>query len=184
MVCAMTHLSQGSALHRSIGPRSLVALLLLAATGSILPASAQAQAQAQPASTICEFKSGPRTGERMRLRGELATLPVGSPCSDGQGSSGVVVNKDATADGPTPAGEKRLSSTCEFTIGVRSGQRMRGVTPSRIGAPCADREGNHGFIVEEAPPSAKANPTLGGIPKQDCRPNLDRRLPPICRNTP
>lgn len=163
--------------------RTGVFMLTVLALLPLLPASAGAQASSA-ANTICEFKAGPRAGERMRLRGDMATLTVGSPCTDGQGSTGVVVNKDATAGGPTPTDPTRLSSTCEFTLGPRVGQRLRGVTPSRIGAPCGDREGNHGFIVEDAPPPTKSVPTLGGIPKQDCRPNPNPKLPPICRTTP
>jgi hypothetical protein len=162
--------------------RGLVAILALAAVSSMPQTTAGAQTA--PSTTICEFKSGPRTGERMRLRGEMATLPIGSPCSDGQGSSGVVVSKDATAGGPTPTDPTRLSTTCAFETGARAGQRQRGVTPSRIGAPCGDREGNHGFMVEDAPPPTKSVPTLGDIPKETCRPNPNPRLPPVCRPTP
>ena len=162
--------------------RYLPALLALAMACALRPVPAHAQTA--PSTIICELKTGPRAGERVRLRGEMSTLPIGSACTDGQGSTGVVVDKDATAGGPTPTDPTRLSSTCGFEFGLRAGQRLRGVTPARIGSPCNDRECNNGFIVEDAPPSTKSVPTLGGIPEQNCRPNPNPKLPPICRITP
>jgi hypothetical protein len=41
-------------------------------------------------STICRFTAGPRAGSTQDYA-PMAPIPVGSPCHDGQGSTGVVV---------------------------------------------------------------------------------------------
>lgn len=45
----------------------------------------------QRMSTVCEFRTGYRAGQRQDYAGYAAPLPVGSQCRDGQGNFGVVV---------------------------------------------------------------------------------------------
>jgi hypothetical protein len=120
---------------------------------------------------ICEFRSGPRAGERQRLPDHDLALRVGSPCNDGMGSSGRVVAEDATSDGPTPPDARRMSTTCEFQRGPRAGQRLRGIMPTPIGSQCTDSDlSNYGVAVADEPtPPARRNGQLGGIPDNDCR---------------
>jgi hypothetical protein len=48
-------------------------------------------------STLCSFTSGPRAGQTQDYA-PMAPLPVGTPCQDGTGSTGIVVT--ATSGGP------------------------------------------------------------------------------------
>ena len=120
---------------------------------------------------ICEFRSGPRAGERQRLVDPDLVLAVGSACNDGMGSSGRVVADDLTSTGPTPPDERRLSTTCEFQRGPRAGQRLRGIMPTPVGGQCTDGDRrNFGVAVADEPtPPARATGPLGGIPDNDCR---------------
>lgn len=136
--------------------------------------------------SICEFSSGPRAGQRQRLRGEAATVPVGSPCTDGAGSTGRVVSDDLTSTGPTPPDPRRMSTTCEFQRGPRAGHRLRGIMPTPIGSQCTDGDlSNYGVAVEDAPtPPARENQPLGGIPAERCRLRSNGGAALVCRETP
>ncbi len=157
---------------------ALLGALLLAVP--VVDAGAQQIATA----TICELKEGPRAGERNRLRGAEALLEIGSPCSDGRGSTGVVVAKDATSGLYSPPDSTRKHASCFFERGTRAGQILRGVLPAPLGSQCHDRNGNYGVIVEDVPESKKAHPALGGIPTSECRPSPTRVRPPVCRVSP
>lgn len=147
-------------------------------------ATSSANAQGTEVATICDLKSGPRAGERERLRGADALLSIGSPCSDYRGSSGRVVAKDATSGLVSPPDSTRKHGSCFFANGLRAGQIERGVLPAPIGSQCHDREGNYGVIVEDIPETKKTPPALGGIPETNCRPSKVRGRPPVCRITP
>jgi hypothetical protein len=86
---------------------------------------------------ICEFKSGPRVGERQRVPATDGNARVGAPCTDGTGSTGRLVAEDATSMGPTPPDSRRMTTTCQFERGPRAGQRERGIvpTPGRLRPP-------------------------------------------------
>ncbi len=142
-----------------------------------LPAQSAGAQQVGNTETICALKSGPRAGERMRLRGSSASLPIGSPCGDGEGSTGVVVAKDAISDGPGSNATRTVHRTCLIDYGPRAGQRVSGVTPARLGAPCRLRDGSTGVIVEDPPRPTRENPPLGGIPVTPGRPNPQVRPP-------
>ncbi len=162
----------------------LAAVALFAAGLLFTAAPVSAQAQGLEVATICELKSGPRAGERERLRGAGALLAIGSPCSDYRGSSGRVVAKDATSGLLTPPDSTRKHSACYFDRGLRAGQILRGVLPAPLGSQCHDREGNYGVIVEDIPETKKTPPSLGGIPETNCRPSRIPGRPPVCRITP
>lgn len=106
-------------------------------------------AQAAGLTTVCQFTSGPRTGTSF----DFATLgiqgiPVGSPCTDGQGSNGSAVG-GGTAGGVPPTGN--LTTVCQFTSGPKSGTTFDfapfGVQPIQVGLPCTDGQGNSGISI-------------------------------------
>jgi hypothetical protein len=45
---------------------------------------------ARRASTVCHFTAGPRAGTSFDYRATWQALPVGTPCLDGAGSTGIV----------------------------------------------------------------------------------------------
>jgi hypothetical protein len=99
-------------------------------------------------STVCEFVSGPQSG-RTKDYAPMDPLPIGTPCQDGQGSSGYVIPRQAPQqNGSTP----NLSTICLFTDGPRRGQTQnyepRPAVP--IGSSCYDGMGSAGRVV--APP--------------------------------
>lgn len=52
-----------------------------------------ASAYAQDRSYLCQFNTGPRAGSTHDYQGHPSgPLPIGSPCTDGQGSMGVIVS--------------------------------------------------------------------------------------------
>ncbi len=56
----------------------------------VAPAQPHRQDRVVEKSTLCQFESGPRAGQRQDYA-PMAPLPVGTPCHDGRGSSGHVV---------------------------------------------------------------------------------------------
>ena len=157
--------------------KGILSAALMALALTALPTRPAAAQQVGNSETICALKSGPRAGERMRLRGSSASLPIGSPCGDGEGSTGVVVAKDAISDGPGSTATQTTHRTCQIEWGPRAGQRVSGVTPARLGAPCRLRDGSTGVIVEDAPRPTRENPPLGGVPTTPERPNPQVRPP-------
>ncbi len=125
-------------------PACLVGAFALAAL--VATASSEVAAQTTGGTTICELKSGPRAGERERLRGTAAELPIGSACGDGRGSMGRVAAKDATSGLVSPPDSTRKHGSCYFERGLRAGHILRGVLPAPLGSQCHDREGNFGVI--------------------------------------
>src|SRR5438876_5247504 len=67
----------------------------------------------------CKFNAGPRSGQTQDYS-QLGFLPLGSPCTDGQGSTGTVVALGGGGGGSgPPAG---MGNACKFNAGPRSGQ--------------------------------------------------------------
>lgn len=98
----------------------------------------------QPTSTVCKFNSGfgPAAGKTYDYA-PLAALPVGSPCQDGLGSIGIIIERPS---GPVPSG---MSTMCKFTNGPAAGT-TRDFAPLAglaIGAPCQDGMGDTGIII-------------------------------------
>src|SRR5215510_10274090 len=76
------------------------------------PINVYAQGRGQT-STLCSFTSGPRAGQTQDYAPQ-APLPVGTPCQDGNGSTGTVVA--APSGGNTRGGAGGATSTlCRFT---------------------------------------------------------------------
>jgi hypothetical protein len=100
--------------------------------------------------STCRFTQGPRAGQVQSYRGMVHPIPVGSPCTDGQGSQGVAVSDGV--GGGVGGGQAQLTSTCRFTQGPRAGrlQSYRGrVPPIPVGSACTDGQGSHGVAVPD-----------------------------------
>jgi hypothetical protein len=89
----------------STGGHAVLAFLLLgalslafktASTGSVIAAEGARPSQRSSEtalSTVCKFTLGPRVGTTQDFS-ELSPVPIGSPCTDGEGSRGVVIARD------------------------------------------------------------------------------------------
>ena len=97
-------------------------------------------------STICAFNHGPRAGTRIDYAPRPA-IPIGSPCHDGAGSTGVVVTAGDHAEGGTFGAE--MSTICEFNNGPKAGTRFDYAPrpPVAVGTPCYDGAGSTGVVV-------------------------------------
>jgi hypothetical protein len=128
---------------------------------------------AQPAAgltTVCQFQSGPRAGTTF----DFATLgiqgiPVGLPCTDGQGSSGIAIAPGASgASGTLPPVSGGLTTVCQFTSGPRTGTTFDfapfGIQPIQVGLPCTDGQGSNGVAIAGASSPGGYNvPTHGQL---------------------
>ena len=119
------------------------------------------QPSAQQTTSTCKFNSGPRAGSSVDFSATpgVAAVPVGSPCADMTGSTGVAVTPQ-TGRTPgqgrfyrtpeAPVGMDRSGQpttgytlTCRFTSGPNAGSThdftgTLGATPVRIGSRCSD----------------------------------------------
>src|SRR5207253_9378315 len=94
----------------------------------------------------CKFNAGPRSGQTQDYS-QLGFLPLGSPCTDGQGSTGTVVALGGGGGGSgPPAG---MGNGCKFNAGTRSAQTQDysqlGLLP--VGSPCTAGQGSSGTVV-------------------------------------
>jgi hypothetical protein len=111
-------------------------------------------------SSTCQFTQGPKAG---RLQGMVEPVPVGSPCTDGQGSFGTAMSDpyggisgggpgdpDGGISGGGPgATSEQLSSTCRFDQGPRAGSFQGMVQPIPVGSPCTDGQGSFGTAIAD-----------------------------------
>lgn len=121
-------------------------------------------------SSTCRFSQGPRAGQTQDYRGQVQPIPVGSPCTDGQGSYGVAI-PDGSGGGSGP-GNGQLSSTCRFSQGPRAGQIQdyRGqVQPIPVGSPCTDGQGSYGMAIPDASGGGSAPGSNSGQLSSTCR---------------
>src|SRR5262249_15830090 len=81
------------------------------------PGPAEGSPSLQGLPNTCSFKSGPRAGQTQSYPG-FPPIPIGSPCHDGAGSTGVVVAGGAAAQ----AGGGGMGNSCKFNNGPRAGQ--------------------------------------------------------------
>lgn len=138
--------------------------LILAAISFLFVSSLFATAQGM--STICKFNAGPRTGQTHDYA-PMAAIPVGSPCQDGQGSTGVVIaggggggtmgGGDAKAAMVGGAAAPSFAGTltqflCKLTSGPKAGQLPSYLSwvPLAVGSVCHDALGNTGVVVARA----------------------------------
>ena len=128
-------------MHLKMSKAFIVGLLSLF---SVRTAAAQAQL-----SLTCLYNNGPKAGQKQSFAGVpgVAPIPVGTACTDGQGSTGTAV-----ADSLAP---KNLSLTCKYTSGPKAGQKqsfagVAGVTPVPVGSPCWDGGQNRGVAVPDS----------------------------------
>ena len=114
-------------------------------------------AYGQGMTTVCQFSSGPRSGTSFDFRPYgVQPIPVGSPCTDGQGSNGTAVAAGPGGGGggqfPGPAGGGGMTTVCQFSSGPRAGTRFDfrqfGVQPIPVGSPCTDGQGSNGTAVQ------------------------------------
>lgn len=125
---------------------------LLLATGGLAAADPKTPTPT-PTPTVktsrtCKYKSGIKAGE-LQYFGDIDPVPIGSPCEDGGGSSGIVV-PDVPPVAPKPVPTSR---TCKFNAGTRSGQVQYypAAKPISIGSPCEDGAGSFGLVVADSP---------------------------------
>ena len=108
-------------------------------------------AQAQQLTHTCKFNQGPRARQTIAYT-SAQPIPVGSPCRDGAGSTGVAV-----PDNPNP----QLTHTCKFDQGPRTGQTQVYPQSIPVGASCWDGVSSGGVTIPDktsAPEPAKAPP--------------------------
>src|SRR5687768_15535402 len=106
--------------------------LLIATLALVLaphqPHKADAQSLPPGMSLTCQFTGGPRAGQTENFSGVpgATPVPIGSPCSDAQGSFGVAVSNTPSPSTPTtrPGTPPGMSLTCQFTSGPRTGQTL------------------------------------------------------------
>ena len=97
----------------------------------------------------CKFNAGPRSGQTQDYT-QLGFAALGTPCYDGQGSTGTVValagGGGGGAQGGPPAG---MGSACKFNAGPRSGQTQdyTQLGFAALGTPCYDGQGSTGTVV-------------------------------------
>ena len=110
-------------------------------------ASAQGLPQSGGITTVCQFTQGPRQGSTFDFaQFGVQGIPVGSPCQDGQGSTGVAI----ASGGGNFRGNNRggFTTVCRFTQGPRQGTTFDfaqfGVQPIPVGSPCQDGQGSTG----------------------------------------
>ena len=117
-------------------------------TGRVVPAGSggKSATEGTQLSTICEFTNGPRAGTSHDYA-PMQPIPVGSPCHDGQGSTGRVV--PAGSSGKSATEGTQLSTICEFTNGPRAGtgHDYAPMQPIPVGSPCHDGQGSTGIVV-------------------------------------
>ena len=134
--------------------RSIVFFILVLVFTFVVPMESKAQPGMPQGgmSTLCRFTNGPRAGQ-VQDYAPMAPLPVGTPCHDGQGSTGVVVGAGGgMPQGGMPQGgipQGGVSTLCRFTNGPRAGQVQdyAPMAPLPVGTPCHDGQGSTGVVV-------------------------------------
>ena len=111
--------------------------------GIVIAVTSIYESNTRKTSTICAFAAGPRAGQQQDYA-PLAAAPVGTPCSDGKGSFGVVVVNAGQAASSTMA-----STWCQFETGPRAGEKQNyfPMPAMPVGLPCQDGRGSTGIVV-------------------------------------
>jgi hypothetical protein len=121
----------------------------------------------------CHFDSGPRAGQTQELPATQEASPprVGSSCSDGSSSFGILIApsadvSDARTEG-SAASSRELTSICQFSAGPRAGEivdlaRISDAAPIAVGSPCAD--GASSGIAVADPNGSGSTPWSSPIP--------------------
>lgn len=115
----------------------------VARTGQV-PGSTPGSTPPSTMTTVCQFNNGPRSGTQIDFAPYgVQPIPVGSPCQDGAGSSGIAIAGSGTNTNTT--------TVCQFNSGGRAGTRFDfapyGVQPIPVGSPCTDGAGSNGIAV-------------------------------------
>ena len=122
-------------------------------TGVIIAAPPNTEAAANgPMGTVCQFTTGPKAGSA--LDSAPMQSPVGMPCTDGTGSSGVIVANApkleavSTQVGSNAVNPPQMGSVCKFTSGPKAGT-THDYAPmhSPLNTACDDGAGSSGVIV-------------------------------------
>jgi predicted hydrocarbon binding protein len=114
-------------------------------------------ASAQNTSTICKFTSGPLAGTTHDYA-PMAAIPVGSPCTDGAASNGVVIAKRGSGLGG-------MSTICKFTSGPLAGT-THDYAPKpavAVGSPCTDGAASNGVVIAKPGNSGNGGSGSGGM---------------------
>jgi hypothetical protein len=127
----------------------------------VSPAATKAQAQSQsvvedsqPAGTrfLCRFTDGPRAGRTQQLSGssDRVIIRIGSSCSDGISSSGVITAPPAGDEARAP--QAALTWTCQLLSGPHAGEvadlaAVSGAAPVPVGSACSDGASSTGTAI-------------------------------------
>lgn len=142
--------------------RTLTCAALVLASSNAFVDPVQAMAAAQPQlSLTCQFNSGPRAGQVQSHADASSTgaMPIGAPCTDGQGSIGVAIPDPSVPPRvpvapPSNPAAPPTSFTCRFNNGPRAGQvqsyaGVTGMQPMPAGARCTDGLGSTGAAIPD-----------------------------------
>jgi hypothetical protein len=126
--------------------------------------------------TVCQFNTGPRAGTSLDFHAYgVQPIPIGSPCTDGRGSSGVAIAGGNQSAGPS-TGSANLTTLCRFTSGPKAGSvvdyKTYGVQPVAVGSQCTDGADSYGTAI--------AGSTAAGRASASPRPSSDSYG--ACRN--
>jgi hypothetical protein len=101
----------------------------------------------------CKFDAGPRAGQTQDYS-QLPPLPIGSPCQDGEGSTGKVVSTKITTNASSnnsnnvnSNNSNNKSKTCMLLRGSKKGTKENFPISLPINSPCLTRNGL-GIIVK------------------------------------
>jgi hypothetical protein len=151
--------------------RVAVLLSSLVALGLTLPARAQSGL-----TTVCQFTSGPRAGSTFDFRPYgVQPIPVGSPCTDGQSSTGIAVagGRGTPSNGPAPS-SGGMTTVCQFNAGPKAGSTVDfkpyGVQPIPVGAPCTDGQNSTGVAIAASSSGASTTAAAPTPPMATPRP--------------
>jgi len=125
-----------------IGQRSVLVVVRPLVTIAVICAL-PLLSSAQEKSTICKFTSGPLAGTTHDYA-PMDPIPVGSPCTDGKESSGVVIAKYQASSGK--------STICKFTSGPLAGTThdYAPMDPIPVGSSCTDGKESNGVVIAKA----------------------------------
>lgn len=106
-------------------------------------------------STVCLFVRGRRSGQTQDYA-PMRPLPLGVACSDGAGSTGVVIaptRGGRDSGGRGDGGNSSVSTLCRFTSGRRDGQIVdyAPMNPIAVGSRCQDGAGSVGVVIARPP---------------------------------
>jgi hypothetical protein len=164
--------------------RIIIALVLSLCVALSHPSNVSAQSRL---TTICQFNAGPKAGTTFDFRPYgVQPIPVGSPCQDGQGSTGVAVaaGSSPSSTGGNPGGK---TTVCQFSAGPKAGTtfdfRPYGVQPIPVGSPCQDGQGSTGVAIAAGSSSSSPGAMTAPLTQPQARSTDSRTCSNQCNAT-